>query len=305
MSRFIDPRPKYVHEGDTVASGKLYFWETGTTTDKTTWSDPGLTTENTNPVSLDGDGRVPEIWLQGNYRVALYTSGGLATGTKIFEVDGYEGSTASSQYGDWSNVTTYGEGDFVKASNGLYYQSLQNNNLGNEPSANAVYWVELGFITVYNANKTYSEGDVALYDGILYSSLQDANTNNTPDASPTYWQSYTGTVAASSVTYSNASSGLTATQVQAAIDEVYASTQPITKGGTGATTAADARTNLGLGDVATEDTLPVAKGGTGATTNTDARTNLGLGSIATRDVTISTSSPSGGSDGDLWFQREA
>jgi len=31
------------------------------------------------------------------------------------------------------------------------------------------------------------------------------------------------------------------------------------------------------------------------------RTNLGLGSIATHNVTISTSAPSGGSDGDFWY----
>jgi len=32
------------------------------------------------------------------------------------------------------------------------------------------------------------------------------------------------------------------------------------------------------------------------------RSNLGLGSNATRDITISTSSPSGGSSGDLWIK---
>lgn len=36
-----------------------------------------------------------------------------------------------------------------------------------------------------------------------------------------------------------------------------------------------------------------------------ARTTLGLGSIATYPLTISTSTPSGGSNGDLWFVREA
>lgn len=51
---------------------------------------------------------------------------------------------------------------------------------------------------------------------------------------------------------------------------------PVASGGTGATTAADARTALGLGSAATESTVPVAKGGTGATDAATARTNLGV-----------------------------
>lgn len=70
----------------------------------------------------------------------------------------------------------------------------------------------------------------------------------------------------------------------------------VSKGGTGATTAANARTNLGLGTIATQAAnavaitggtingitdLAVADGGTGASTAAGARTNLGLGSLAT------------------------
>ena len=72
----------------------------------------------------------------------------------------------------------------------------------------------------------------------------------------------------------------------------------IADGGTGASTAANARTNLGLGSIATQNSnavaitggsvsgitdLAVADGGTGASTAADARTNLGLGSIATQN----------------------
>jgi hypothetical protein len=55
-------------------------------------------------------------------------------------------------------------------------------------------------------------------------------------------------------------------------------------GGTGATTAAAARTNLGLGVVATANVVPIAWGGTEATTAAGARGNLGLGSLATQNA---------------------
>ena len=76
-------------------------------------------------------------------------------------------------------------------------------------------------------------------------------------------------------------------------------TLAITNGGTGATTASGARTNLGLGTIATQDSsnvsitggsitgitdLAIADGGTGASTASGARTNLGLGSISTQDA---------------------
>ncbi|MGF6208303.1 tail fiber domain-containing protein [Pseudomonas frederiksbergensis] len=51
---------------------------------------------------------------------------------------------------------------------------------------------------------------------------------------------------------------------------------PLSKGGTGGTDQATARTGLGLGTVSTENTVPLAKGGTGGTTPTEALTGLGL-----------------------------
>lgn len=48
---------------------------------------------------------------------------------------------------------------------------------------------------------------------------------------------------------------------------------PVAKGGTGATTAKDARANLGLSD--SSGNIPVTSGGTGASTAAAARTNLG------------------------------
>ena len=68
---------------------------------------------------------------------------------------------------------------------------------------------------------------------------------------------------------------------------------PIAKGGTGGSDQAGARTALGLGSVATENTVPLAKGGTGGTSQATARTGLGLKSAAIADI-VGTVLQSGG-----------
>lgn len=87
--------------------------------------------------------------------------------------------------------------------------------------------------------------------------------------------------------------------LQTALDATVA----ISRGGTGGTTQAAARTNLGLGAAAQLGVpIPVASGGTGGITQAAARTGLGLGDAATRNITVSTANPSGGANGDIWLK---
>lgn len=64
-------------------------------------------------------------------------------------------------------------------------------------------------------------------------------------------------------------------QLEARIAAEEEKIQPVNKGGTGATTAAEARENLGIKSCGTYDILPVAKGGTGKTTAAEALKALG------------------------------
>ena len=93
--------------------------------------------------------------------------------------------------------------------------------------------------------------------------------------------------------------GAAAASHKHAAGDITSGTLPVARGGTGATTAANARTNLGItlaniGAAATSHnhsaanitsgtlnsarlpTIPVTKGGTGATTAAQARVNLGV-----------------------------
>lgn len=83
--------------------------------------------------------------------------------------------------------------------------------------------------------------------------------------------------------------------------KITSGTVPLANGGTGSGTAAGARTNLGLGSIATQNSnavsitggsisgitnLAVADGGTGSGTASGARTNLGLGSGLSATYTV-------------------
>lgn len=63
-------------DGAPLVGGKLYFYESGTTTPLDTFADDTLSTPNVNPVIADARGFLPPIFLQNlSYRVVLKDSG--------------------------------------------------------------------------------------------------------------------------------------------------------------------------------------------------------------------------------------
>lgn len=61
--------------GDPLSGGKLYFYETGTTTPKDTYSDVDNTTPNTNPIILNSAGRLDnDVWGDGEIKMVIKDS---------------------------------------------------------------------------------------------------------------------------------------------------------------------------------------------------------------------------------------
>jgi len=172
--------------GEPLSGGKLKFTETGSsTTLKTTYSDLAETTPNTNPYILDSSGRVStDIFGSGSYRVTSFDSDDVQI--QQFDPVGGEGA---GQLDDWNALTTYQINDLVEGSDGNYYRSITNSNIGNDPVGDATNWNQVEFLEYYNSNYEYSENDIVRdTDGYLYISLEDSNTGNTPSASGDYWR---------------------------------------------------------------------------------------------------------------------
>lgn len=140
--RFFNPAPQYFYSGTPAAplsGGLMYFYEPGTSTPKDTYSDNGLSTPNTNPVVLSASGVLPNVFLNGAYRVILQDKDGV-------QQPGWPRDAVNSiqdiAFSAWDSTVAYGAGgsNIVYASDTNYYVSIQANNTNHEPSANPLWW---------------------------------------------------------------------------------------------------------------------------------------------------------------------
>lgn len=73
----------FLNDGTVNAGGSITFYETDLTTLKDTYSDPSLSTVNSNPVVLDSAGRLStDVWGSGNYGAVIKNSAGTVIETR-------------------------------------------------------------------------------------------------------------------------------------------------------------------------------------------------------------------------------
>jgi len=173
-------------EGDPLVGGKLKFTVSGTNaTNKNTYADVNESIANTNPVLLDSEGRVPNIFGSGSYRATLYTS----DDQQVAQFDPVPGGDpAGGQWGEWLETVTYSQDWYLIGTDGKIYKSLIPNNLGQEPQPTPTAWEEVRFIQVYNANVAYIIGAIILFtDKALYEAVSATTAGQTPDTNPELW----------------------------------------------------------------------------------------------------------------------
>lgn len=83
MARYGFGADQFFDGNRPLSGGKLYFYETGTGTAKTTYSNAAMTVENTWPVVLDADGRQGDVFFPGAAKIIITS----AANVQIDEVD--------------------------------------------------------------------------------------------------------------------------------------------------------------------------------------------------------------------------
>jgi hypothetical protein len=182
MARYGDLDTQYFDDaGDPLINGKIFFFETGTTTPKPTFADVNFTIPNAHPVILTAAGRQPNIFFQGVAKAVLATSAGVQ-----MLVRDPVGETASAFGNPWLASKDYNANDVVQGSDGDFYRSLVNGNVNNNPVTTSGSWTFL-YSVEWSAGTTYKTGSVVTYETIVYQSLQDANLNENPSTEAAFW----------------------------------------------------------------------------------------------------------------------
>jgi len=180
MARFLSPIT------NIKPNGTVKFFKSGTNTDLITFKDELETIQNTLSVDVTPDGNLPNIFFSGTAKVKYFDE----FAVQYAERDPVGGEKELGDFALWDTVVLYDKGDFVEGSDGRFYQSLTNGNVGNDPTTSTSNWKEIPFNGIYNATISYGSGDVAqTTDGNLWKSLAASNLNNNPSTDDgTKWE---------------------------------------------------------------------------------------------------------------------
>ena len=186
MARFQWVNSQYFDDnGDPLISGLIDFFESGTTTRKTTYADIDQEIPNTNPVVLSAAGRMPNVFFDGTAKAILRTS----AGDQIEVRDPVGDESGGGQYELWSTLTTYSANSIVEGSDGAFYISLTGGNKGNDPTTDTTNWSKIILVRVWNTNETYPVDALAVAsNGAIYKSLVVSNLGNDPISSSSEWK---------------------------------------------------------------------------------------------------------------------
>lgn len=198
MGRVIEAFAQFfTGDGSPLSNGWLGFFESNSNnTKKDTFADSVLQVPNSNPLMLDAEGRCPNVFGTGDYRVVsyendpedFYSPGAMV---QMFDPVSAQGSVSGGGSGGgfdiWDGTVTYGLGDIVTY-NTRYYRSTVVSNLGLNPAIETGSWEEFEVTAVWNNAVSYAIHDIVHYGTNLYISLASPNLNNIPGASPTLWR---------------------------------------------------------------------------------------------------------------------
>lgn len=245
--------------GNSLAGGKVYSYEAGTSTLKALANVSDGGTFHTNPLILDARGAAA-AWGNGKYKFIIKDADDV------------------TQY-TWDNL------DYSKPEDSNFYSgaSTGSSNAYVLSPSPAIASLEDGAVYTFIANHASTGAATVNVSGLGVKSLVRSDGSTAINTGDITNQMLTDIrwIASSNHFRLVSAAGVTS----------------ISNGGTGSSSASGARTNLGLGSIATQAAgavaitggtvtgitdITVADGGTGASDAATARTNLGLGTIATQ-----------------------
>lgn len=132
---------EFDNNGVPLNGGQLFSYIAGTSTPQATYTDQSGGTPNANPVVLDSAGRA-SVWLDPTLAYKFVLKDSLSN--LIWTVDQVSSAGLTGAPG-WNTNSNYPQGAIVAdaSGSGIFYVSLQNNNVGNALS-NVAYWRAFG-----------------------------------------------------------------------------------------------------------------------------------------------------------------